>query len=148
MATGGQRIENPLTGERIVFLRTAAETAGELLEMESTWTRSGLRTPPHVHPEMEETWEVLSGEARFRIGGEERVARAGDVVVAPPGTPHAGWNPTEAEVRLRITMRPALRWEEFVERLFALAHEGVDPSALRDLLGEYPRELALAGADD
>ena len=34
-----------------------------------------------------------------------------------PGTPHCGW--TDDGAVLRITFTPALRWEEFVRRLFA-----------------------------
>jgi len=48
-------------------------------------------------------------------------------------------------------MRPALRWEQFVERLFALAaadrrdREGVpDPASMLALLREFPREIAVA----
>src|SRR5688572_2917802 len=128
-------IENPRTGEQIVFeVRTP-----ELLVMRSTWTRPGRRAAAHVHPEMEERYDVLEGTAAFRIGAVERTAIAGETVVVPPGTPHLAWNPTDGVVRLRITMRPALGWAEFVERLFA----GGDPAAL---LREYAREIVLAAS--
>ena len=136
MAAAGDEVENPVTGERVVFIRTAADTGGELLEMENVWTRADHATPPHIHPEMAETWEVLTGRARFLIGGEESVAGPGEVVVAPPGVPHRAWNESGGETRLRITMRPALRWEEFVVRMFA------DPGRVLELLPEYPREIA------
>ena len=136
MARAGQLIETPLTGERILFVQVAADTRGELLEMESTWTRPGHRAAEHVHPEMEERWEVVSGRAGFRIGGEERGAREGESVVAPAGVPHLAWNPTDGPVRLRIELRPALRWEEFVERWFE------DPAKLPELMSEFRREIA------
>ena len=126
-------MENPLTGERVVFV---SESEG-LLVMESEWTRPGERAAEHVHPGMEERWTVLEGEAAFRIGGEERRAAAGESVVASPGVAHAAWNPTQGTVRLRIEMRPALRWREFVERLFAAG--GVPDRAL---LTEFRREIA------
>jgi mannose-6-phosphate isomerase-like protein (cupin superfamily) len=135
VARAGQTVENPATGERITFVQTAADTGGELLVMDDVWTRPGHRAAEHVHPEMEERWRVVEGRAAFRIGGEELVAGPGDDVVAPPGTPHVAWNPTDGEVRLQIEMRPALRWEEFVERLFS----GESPA---DLLGEFSREIA------
>ena len=120
-------IENPMTGERIAFVSESPD----LLVMQSEWTRPGKRAFPHVHPGMEERWTVLEGEAAFRIGDEEeRRAGPGETVVAPPGTPHAAWNPTDAPVRLRIEMRPALRWREFVERLFAAG--GVPDRELRE----------------
>lgn len=123
-------VENPGTGERVEFLRDD----GKVLEMELTWPRPGLRAAEHVHPEMEERYEVVAGRAAFRIGGVEREAGPGEVVVVPPGTAHLAWNPTDDEVRLRVEMRPPLRWREFVERLFG----GDDPAAL---LREYSREV-------
>src|SRR3954469_25021115 len=119
MAEAGQTVVNAATGERVTFVKTAADTGGELLEMELVWPRPGQRAPAHVHPEMEERYEVLEGTAAFRVGGKEQTAGPGDVVTAPPGTSHLAWNPTEGEVRLKVQFRPALRWEEFVVRLFA-----------------------------
>ena len=136
MARTCDEVRNPATGELLVFLRTAADTGGELLEMENTWTRPDHRTAPHVHPKMAETWEVVSGRAGFRIGDAELVAGPGDVVVAPPGVVHSGWNEADGETVLRITMRPALRWEDFVVRLFTAPGP--------DLLRDFPDEIALA----
>ena|SRR5829696_9028335 len=41
----------------------------------------------HRHP-YEEVFVVQAGEATFTLGEEERVVRAGEVVVAPPGVAH------------------------------------------------------------
>ena len=124
-------IDNPATGERITFLSESPE----LLVMESVWPRPGDRTAEHVHPGMEERWVVLEGTAAFRIGGEELQAAPGEAVVAPPGVPHVAWNPTREPVRVRIEMRPALRWREFVERLFA-AGGRPEPALLREFGSE------------
>jgi mannose-6-phosphate isomerase-like protein (cupin superfamily) len=85
---------------------------------------------------MEERYEILEGRAAFRIAGVETTAGAGATVVVPPRTPHLAWNPTESIVRLRITMRPALRWAEFVERLFG----GEDAA---ELVREFRQEIRL-----
>jgi len=125
-------IQNSRTGEQIEFeVRTP-----ELLVMRSTWTRPGHRAVEHIHPEMEERFEILEGKAAFRIGGIERTASTREIVVVSPGTPHLAWNPTDGFVRLRITMRSALRWAEFTERLFV----GDDPATL---LAEFAREVVL-----
>jgi quercetin dioxygenase-like cupin family protein len=137
MASTGQTVVNDRTGERVTFVRTAADTGGELLELELVWPRPGQRAPAHVHPEMEERYEVLEGTAAFRIGDEERTAGPGDVVAVPPGTVHLAWNPTTDAVRLKVEFRPALRWEEFVVRLFA-------GEPVPQLLREYAREIAPA----
>ena len=131
-------IENAATGERIVFL----PSDGDVLVFDDLWTRPGHRAPPHVHPEIEERWRIVEGRAAFRIGARELTAEPGDEVVAPPGVEHLAWNPTREPVRLRVEMRPALRWRDFVERLFALPPG--DTGALLALIREYPREIALA----
>jgi len=147
----GDELVNPITGERIVFRKTAADTDGALLEMDDFWMRPGHRAPAHVHPEMQERWEIIAGTACFRIAGVERIAGPGEVIVAAPGVPHQAWSHAVEPVHVRIQMRPALRWETFVERLFALARDGhrseqgvPDPALTLELLREFPREIALA----
>jgi mannose-6-phosphate isomerase-like protein (cupin superfamily) len=128
-------VENPRTGERVTF---ASETS-ELLVMDVTWTRPGHRAIEHLHPGMEERFEVVEGRAAWRLGGpggSTVEAGTGAVVTVPPGVVHLAWNPTDEPVRLRIEMRPALRWRAFTTRLFA----GDDPVAL---LAEFAAEVRL-----
>lgn len=131
-------VVHPVTGERVTFVRTAAETQGELLEMDDWWPRADHATAAHVHPGMEERWEVLEGRVAFAIGEREvQEAGPGDTVVAAAGLPHRAWNVGGGPARLRIQMRPALRWEEVVRQLFSSA----EPD-LAGLLREFPDELA------
>ncbi len=76
-------IENPRTGEQVEFL---SET-DDLLVMHTSWTRPGHRAAEHVHPGMEERFEVLEGRAAFRIDGVE--------CEAGPSTPERYGSPTE-----------------------------------------------------
>ena len=71
-------IENPRSGERVEFV---SETS-EALTMLTTWTRPGHRAAEHIHPNMEERFEVLEGRAAFRVDGIEIVAAAGEIVIA------------------------------------------------------------------
>lgn len=77
MAYRGQLLENPLSGERITFRETAADTGGELLAIDLELAPGG-RVPGglHVHPEQEESFEVVRGTMRFRRGRETTVALA------------------------------------------------------------------------
>ena len=148
MAKSGDELFNSLTAERIVFRKTAEETDGALLEMDDYWEAPGHRAPEHIHPQMQERWEVIAGCARFRIDGVERSAGPGEVVIAPPGVRHMAWNPGTESVHLRIQMRPALRWETFVERLFALLSGPMGSTAeageaLLELMRGFPAEIAL-----
>ena len=71
-------IENPRTGERIEFeVRTP-----ELLVIDTVWTRPGHRAVEHVHPEMEECFEVIEGRAAFRHRRHVNVQRETDEIVA------------------------------------------------------------------
>ena len=137
MARSGEIVENARTGERIRFLATAAETGGERLEMEAWWP-PGDRAVPHAHPGMEERWEILEGTCRIEVQGAVTEAGPGEAVVAPPGAKHVACNAGEDLARVRITMRPALRWEEFVERLFT-----AEPGDIPALVTEFPDEIAF-----
>ena len=74
MAKAGDVIENPITGERITFLKTTRETNGDLLRFEYV-VPPRFYIPEHVHPCQEERHDVLSGTLRGRLGGQERLLR-------------------------------------------------------------------------
>ena len=71
-------------------------------------------TPPGRGPSLhrhayEEVFAVQKGEVTFSVGGEQRVARAGDVVVVPPGTP-PGFQNTGAEPRGMVAIHVSPRF--------------------------------------
>lgn len=126
------RFENPTTGEVIEILSESPD----FLVMKATWTRPGHRAVAHAHPGMQERWEVLEGEAAFDIDGHTSTLGPGGSIVAEPGQRHLAWNPSDEQVVLRIEMSPALRWTEFVRRVFA-GHP-VTP-----LLAEFSEEIRV-----
>lgn len=117
-------LENPVTGERIVFRKTAAKTGGELLQLDVFFRPGGFVAAAHVHPHQEERFEVLAGRPWFRVAREERRAQPGDVIVVPAGTPHTWHNDTDEEAHVLVDFRPALRTETFFENLIGLARAG------------------------
>jgi len=65
----------------------------------------------HRHP-YEEVFIVQAGEATFRLGDEERVVSAPDVVVAPAGVPHGfANNGAETLRQVDIHVSPAFDTE-------------------------------------
>jgi hypothetical protein len=80
MAHVGQVIENPVSGERIVFRQTAAETGGRLLEFDLFLRPDGKVPGSHRHSVIEERFAVLAGQMRFRLGIRTATAGPGDVV--------------------------------------------------------------------
>jgi quercetin dioxygenase-like cupin family protein len=138
MAYVGEEIENPRTGQRMVFLQTGAETGGELLRIECFNSATGVDEPEHCHPLQESRAEVISGTLRFRVAGEVQEVRAGETHAIPAGVPHSFGNFGDEEAHWIAEFRPALRTDAFFESLFELA--------ARDQLNELgmPSLLQLA----
>ena len=124
MAYAGQIIDNPVSGERIVFRRTAADTSGELLEIDLVLDPDGRVPGAHVHPEQEETFHVQRGTMRFRMGLKTVVAGPGETVVVPRGTVHRFENAGDETAHVRVEVRPALRMEDLFETTVELAEQG------------------------
>jgi quercetin dioxygenase-like cupin family protein len=124
MAYAGQTIHNPVSGESIHFLRTAANTGGELLELELELSPDGRVPGAHVHPEQEERFHVLEGTMKFRLGMRTIVAGPGDSVVVPAGRVHRFANGGDVPARARVEVVPALDMEQLLETTVELAHEG------------------------
>jgi quercetin dioxygenase-like cupin family protein len=124
MFHSGDTIENPVTGERMRFRRTSAETNGELVEIEVTVQPNGFVAAAHVHPYQTERFEILSGTIEFRLGQKQVTATAGDVVTVEPATPHSFRNLGPDEARFVTEVRPALQFERLIKTMFCLAAAG------------------------
>jgi quercetin dioxygenase-like cupin family protein len=124
MAYAGQTIENPVSGERITFRKTAADTNGELLSFDLELSPGGHVPGMHVHPAQEERFEVLGGSVRFQKGLRRVTAEAGDVVVVEPGKAHKFENVGGETATMRVQVTPALEMERLFETAIALAEEG------------------------
>jgi quercetin dioxygenase-like cupin family protein len=124
MAYAGQTIVNPVSGERITFRKTSADTNGEYVEIDVELTPDGAVPGMHVHPNQEERFEVLSGSVRFRKGLKKIDAKAGDVLVVEPGKAHKFKNRGEQGSAMRVRITPALEMERLFETTVGLAEDG------------------------
>jgi quercetin dioxygenase-like cupin family protein len=124
VAQPGDRLENPATGQAIVFKQTTGQTGGELLEVETVYQPGSSEPLEHYHPSQAEHFEVLEGTVRVRLGGQERDLRPGETLDVPAGTVHAMWNAGSEPARMLWQTRPALRTERFFEEVWGLAAEG------------------------
>jgi quercetin dioxygenase-like cupin family protein len=124
MIRNGDKLENPVTGEVLIFRRTSRETGGEAVLVETIVRAGGFVAAAHVHPYQTERFEVLDGQLGLRVGGREFVAGPGDVATVPPGTPHRFWNAGKRDARFSLEVRPALEFESLIETMFTLAAEG------------------------
>ena len=124
MAYAGRTIEDPITKQRITFLKTARDTCGELLRFEVRMAPGGL-IRRHMHPKQQERVEVVSGTLRFRIRGRERSLASGESLVVNPGEAHEVYNDSGADALFVVEARPALRTERGLEIIFGLAKDGM-----------------------
>ena len=124
MAHLGESIENPLSGERMTFLKTTGETNGQSLEFEFV-APPGWSVPEHIHPHQQERTEMISGVLSGRVAGEEIGLVPGEVRVVPLGVAHAWHNPSdEEEARFSVEFSPALKMESGFETTWGLARDG------------------------
>jgi quercetin dioxygenase-like cupin family protein len=140
MANRGETIENPLTGERMTFLKTTADTSGRSFEFEFV-APPGWSVSEHIHPHQQEHTEMVSGVLNGRVAGEEFRLLPDEVRVVPSGVVHAWRNPSEEEeARFSVEFSPALNMESGFETAWALARDG---KATKAGLPKNPLQLVV-----
>lgn len=142
MARAGDEIRGH-DGFRLRLVRTAAETGGEVLEMEAGYGGTGGLPPEHVHPRQRERFEVLDGTIRAVIDGTERRYGQGETFEVPAGTSHT--MTAEGPARVRWEVRPALRTAEFFESLHGGNQASRSPTFFAELLAEFSDEIRITG---
>jgi quercetin dioxygenase-like cupin family protein len=130
---GAEVIEDPVMRQRYRLSRE-----GNVLRLE-LWADPGARVPEHLHPQIEERFEVREGEFVFKVDGEKRRAGAGERLVAPAGSRHAFENVGAGVGHFVAEIEPALDMQELFEESAALARAGMFlrpgiPKGLRGLL--------------
>jgi quercetin dioxygenase-like cupin family protein len=124
MVDAGDIIENPVTGERITFVRTSEQTGGAIAEMDLELSPTAFLAAEHIHRSQEEMFQVLEGHILLRCRGDESISGPGETVAVPAGAPHA-WAPHGgAGARVRLTFTPGAGIEQFFDEFFRLAREG------------------------
>jgi mannose-6-phosphate isomerase-like protein (cupin superfamily) len=98
--------ENPRDGQRvrIVSLPDGATPGRFVLEYIYRPYSGETAVPAHFHPTSTETFEILAGQARYRIGAAEGTAAAGDRIVMPAGVVHVHpWSAGAEPLHVRQT---------------------------------------------
>jgi quercetin dioxygenase-like cupin family protein len=120
----GQTLVNPVTGERMTFLETAAENDGERVVIELRADPGGAIAAAHVHPSQWETFSVVSGTLGTKVAGRKAEFGPGQTLGVAPGVAHTWWNAGDDELVFRCEVRPALQFESLIETMFSLAADG------------------------
>jgi quercetin dioxygenase-like cupin family protein len=146
--------DDPVLRQRFRFERTTDPDGGEVLHVE-TWVDPGGGVTPHVHPDMEERFEVLEGQPSFLAGRKWRTASPSETVVVPPRTRHAYRNDSDSPVHMVCHARPPSTLQEFLEDVVALSRagkinrrglpRGLDGLLAGAILAERYREMVVLG---
>jgi quercetin dioxygenase-like cupin family protein len=123
MAATGDVLRMP-GGARVVITRSAADSAGERVEMEFTLPPGASGPPLHYHPAQEEEWHVISGTLTANLDGDTRELVAGESITIPAGRAHTFRNRSEGPLRVRDVHVPALDFQDYMEQLSALTETG------------------------
>jgi mannose-6-phosphate isomerase-like protein (cupin superfamily) len=129
-----QPINDPLFRQRYAFSRD-----GDILRVE-IWTEPGGGVlAEHLHPKLEERYEVLEGEVTFRVDRKPRRAGPGERLVVPAGVRHSFENTGKGIAHLVAEADPALQLRESIEDGVKLGETGKltasgKPRGLRGLI--------------
>jgi mannose-6-phosphate isomerase-like protein (cupin superfamily) len=105
----GKRYTSPVSGSWV----QVTERKGDVMRFERSFAPGTGRARPHLHEDLTQTWEALSGEGMIEVAGDARELRKGDRVVIEPGTPHRDpWNPSVEPLHVRGTFDPV---NDFIE---------------------------------
>ena len=84
----------------------------------------GFVAAAHVHPAQSERFAVEAGKLGLEVGRKKVALAVGGVTIVEAGTAHRFWNAGDEPVRFVCEIRPALRFEQLLETMFALAADG------------------------
>ena len=112
-------IEDPVFRYRLRLSREDEVLRGEF------WVQpGGGGTIEHLHPPLEERFEVLEGELSYRADGTDHIAHAGERFTIPPGVRHSFRNSGHGTAHLVVEMEPALQMAQLFEDAAALGRAG------------------------
>jgi quercetin dioxygenase-like cupin family protein len=101
----GASIEGPVGGP-LTFKARGEQTNGVLSAFENV-IPPGQGPPLHTHANEDESWYVLAGDLRFKLGSELRAAPTGSFVFVPRGSPHCFQNVGSDPARILVIFTPA-----------------------------------------
>lgn len=126
MSTTPETIRNPLTGEEVTLIQSAAATGGDRTVVEIRLAPRASGPPAHYHTAFSETFEVLEGELTLRLGHRTVRLGEGQRVVVEPRCPHTFWSELDQPVRFRGTIEPgSVEVENCARIAFGLARDGL-----------------------
>ena len=146
----GAALELPGWSMRVKI--AASDTGGALTLIESVMEPAHKGPLEHVHTGHDESFFVISGQLRFRVGDGFKTVTSGDTIFASRGLAHGFANPGSDPARYLVALTPS-GYEFYFERLATLIRRQGSMPSREELLrlmaehGTFPAEpLTAEGA--
>jgi quercetin dioxygenase-like cupin family protein len=123
-AERARTIYNPIRRDRVTFLKTAAETGGELMLVEVELAPGGGNAL-HYHTSFAERFTPIIGELGVLVGKEQHMLRPGESALVKQHVTHRFYNGSDQPNRFYVEIRPAQAgFEQSLRIGYGLAADG------------------------
>ncbi|GGT68407.1 MULTISPECIES: cupin domain-containing protein [Actinomadura] len=121
----------------IRLLADSGSTGGALSTQRVTLDSGADGAKPHRHDGSAEMFYMLDGTAQLLSGEQVVTAERGDLVVVPPGLPHAFAAAPGEGADILIVITPGVERFEYFRHLERIAYGKVPPESLLDVQEIY-----------
>jgi quercetin dioxygenase-like cupin family protein len=122
---------------KVKLLADSSATGGALSTVHVTLEKGADGARPHRHDRSAEMFYVLNGVVKVLSGAEIVNAEEGDVVVVPPGLPHAFSAERSSGAEILIVIAPGVERFEYFRQLTRIAQGKERPESLREVQDLY-----------
>ncbi|MET8582680.1 cupin domain-containing protein [Streptomyces collinus] len=146
-----REVEAEVVGRAPVTVRLLADsnrTGGALSTQRVTLTAGADGARPHWHDNSAEMFFLIDGAAEILSGDDVVTAGPGDLVVVPPGRPHAFAAVPGADADLLIVLTPGVERFEYFRHLRRVALGEVTPESLLEVQELYDNHFLRSAAWD
>jgi quercetin dioxygenase-like cupin family protein len=119
-------IVNPIFKDTVTFIETAAESNGQVSDLELTLMPGG-RNPLHYHKSYSETFTAIGGNVGVGLGRiKKKILEPGNSYTVKPNNLHYFFNPTDKEIKFKTEIKPGHEgFENSLRILYGLAKDGL-----------------------
>lgn len=143
--------EAEVTGDTPVAVKLLADsgaTGGALSTVRATLAEGADGARPHLHNRSAEMFYVLDGAAEFLSGDDVVTGERGDLVVVPPGKPHAFAAAPGTGADLLIVITPGVERFAYFRHLQRIRLGEATPESLREVQDLYDTHFLTSPAWD
>ena len=132
----------------VKLLADSSASGGALSTVRVTLAEGADGARPHTHRNSAEMFYLLDGAAELLSGDEVVTAERGDLVIVPPGRPHAFAAAPGATADLLIVITPGVERFEYFRHLQRIRLGELTPESLLEVQERYDNHFLQSVAWD